>query len=157
MVPPPLRSTVLLPLELLHKLQMASMSALSSSTMMRVRLTAALASRLQVVTWVNLSLGDVSGAVDAIDDINDWGYEGTTGVGGDDASLLWALPSIAPNLTYTSLPALTPLRVVVKTELTTLLFRSSTQLVQLRSVSVSRRLKVVRKSVLQISRFQWRV
>lgn len=45
-----------------------------------------------------LSLGDVSGAVDAIDDINDWGYEGTTGVGGDDASLLWALPSIAPNL-----------------------------------------------------------
>jgi len=46
-----------------------------------------------------LSLGDVSGAVDAIDDINDWGFEGTTGVGGDDASLLWALPSIAPNLT----------------------------------------------------------
>ena len=46
-----------------------------------------------------LSLGDVSGAVDAIDDINDWGYEGTTGVDGDDASLLWALPSIAPNLT----------------------------------------------------------
>ena len=46
-----------------------------------------------------LSLGDVSGAVDAIDDINDWGYEGTTGVGGDDASLLWSLPSIAPNLT----------------------------------------------------------
>ena len=42
-----------------------------------------------------LSLGDVSGAVDAIDDINDWGYEGTTGVGGDDASLLWSLPSIA--------------------------------------------------------------
>ena len=35
-----------------------------------------------------VSLGDVSGAVDAIDDINDWGYEGTTGVGGDDASLL---------------------------------------------------------------------
>ena len=42
-----------------------------------------------------LSLVDVSGAVDAIDDINDWGFEGTTGVGGDDASLLWALPSIA--------------------------------------------------------------
>ena len=105
-----------------------------------------------------VSLGDVSGAVDAIDDINDWGYEGTTGVGGDDASLLWSLPSIAPNLEHlTSLPALTLLRVVVKTEPTTLLFRSSTQLVQLRSVSVSRRLKVVRKSVLRISRSQWRV
>ncbi len=45
-----------------------------------------------------MSFGDVSGAVDAVDDINDWGYEATTGVGGDDAMLLWALPSIAPNL-----------------------------------------------------------
>lgn len=45
-----------------------------------------------------ISLGDVSGAVDAVDDINDWGYEATTGVDGDDAMLLWALPSIAPNL-----------------------------------------------------------
>ena len=45
-----------------------------------------------------ISLGDVSGAVDAVDDINDWGFEATTGVGGDDAMLLWALPSIAPNL-----------------------------------------------------------
>jgi hypothetical protein len=45
-----------------------------------------------------MSFGDVSGAVDQVDDINDWGYEATTGVGGDDAMLLWALPSIAPNL-----------------------------------------------------------
>jgi hypothetical protein len=45
-----------------------------------------------------ITLGDTSGAIDAVDDINDWGYEATTGVGGDDASLLWALPSIAPNL-----------------------------------------------------------
>jgi len=45
-----------------------------------------------------ITLGDTSGAIDAVDDINDWGYEATTGVGGDDAALLWALPSIAPNL-----------------------------------------------------------
>ena len=45
-----------------------------------------------------ITLGDTSGAIDAVDDINDWGYEATTGVGGDDAAMLWALPSIAPNL-----------------------------------------------------------
>ena len=156
MVRPPLRSTVLLPLELLHKLQMASMSVQSSSTMMRVRLTVALASSIASGDMGKPSLGDVSGAVDAIDDINDWGYEGTTGVGGDDAFLLWSLPSIAPNLTISS----------AGTDATEgggqdgtnpLLSHSSTQLVQLRSVLVSRRLKVVRKSVLRISRSQWRV
>ena len=42
----------MLPLELLHKPLMASMSAQSSNLMMRVGLTAVLASRLQVVTWV---------------------------------------------------------------------------------------------------------
>ena len=45
-----------------------------------------------------ITLGDTSGAIDAVDDINDWGYEATTGVGGDDAALLWALPSFVPNL-----------------------------------------------------------
>ena len=55
----------------------------------------ALASRLRVVTWVNFL--HVSGAVDAIDDINDWGYEERL-VCGDDASLLWAHHQ-SPNLT----------------------------------------------------------
>jgi len=45
-----------------------------------------------------VTLGDTSGAIDKVDDINDWGYEATTGVGGDDAAMLWALPSFAPNL-----------------------------------------------------------
>jgi len=45
-----------------------------------------------------VTLGDTSGAIDAVDDINDWGYEATTGVDGDDAALLWALPSMVPNL-----------------------------------------------------------
>jgi len=50
-----------------------------------------------------VALGDVSGAVDAVDDVTDWGYEATSGSGGTsgatDAHVLWTLPSMAEGLT----------------------------------------------------------
>jgi hypothetical protein len=46
-----------------------------------------------------LDLGDASGAVDALDDTTDWGYYVTQGSGGNDASILWTLPSFADGLT----------------------------------------------------------
>jgi hypothetical protein len=46
-----------------------------------------------------LDLGDASGAVDALDDTTDWGYYVTQGSGGNDASMLWTLPSFADGLT----------------------------------------------------------
>jgi len=50
-----------------------------------------------------VALGDVSGAVDAVDDVTDWGYEATSGSGGSsgatDAHVLWTLPSMAEGLT----------------------------------------------------------
>jgi hypothetical protein len=46
-----------------------------------------------------LDLGDASGAVDALDDTTDWGYYATSGSGGNDASILWTLPSFADGLT----------------------------------------------------------
>ena len=55
---------------------MASMSVQSSSTMMRVRADGGASLSIASGDMGKLSLGDVSGAVDAIDDINDWGYEG---------------------------------------------------------------------------------
>jgi hypothetical protein len=46
-----------------------------------------------------VDLGDASGAVDALDDTTDWGYYVTQGSGGNDASILWTLPSFAEGLT----------------------------------------------------------
>jgi hypothetical protein len=46
-----------------------------------------------------LDLGDTSGAVDALDDTTDWGYYVTQGSGGNDASILWTLPSFVEGLT----------------------------------------------------------
>jgi hypothetical protein len=46
-----------------------------------------------------LDLGDASGAVDALDDTTDWGYYATQGSGGNDASILWTLPSLTEGLT----------------------------------------------------------
>jgi hypothetical protein len=50
-----------------------------------------------------IALGDVSGAIDAVDDVTDWGYEATSGSGGSsgatDAHLLWTLPTLAEGLT----------------------------------------------------------
>jgi hypothetical protein len=46
-----------------------------------------------------VDLGDASGAVDALDDTTDWGYYATQGSSGNDASLLWTLPSFAEGLT----------------------------------------------------------
>ena len=46
-----------------------------------------------------VDLGDASGAVDALDDTTDWGYYVTQGSGGNDASVLWTLPSFAEGLT----------------------------------------------------------
>jgi hypothetical protein len=46
-----------------------------------------------------LDLGDASGAVDALDDTTDWGYYATQGSSGNDASLLWTLPSMVAGLT----------------------------------------------------------
>jgi hypothetical protein len=47
----------------------------------------------------SLDLGDASGAVDALDDTTDWGYYATSGSGGNDASILWTLPSMMEGLT----------------------------------------------------------
>jgi hypothetical protein len=50
-----------------------------------------------------IALGDVSGAIDAVDDVTDWGFEATSGSGGTsgatDAHLLWTLPTLAEGLT----------------------------------------------------------
>jgi len=46
-----------------------------------------------------VDMGDTSGAVDAIDDATDWGYVLTQGTGGNDASILWTLPSFVEGLT----------------------------------------------------------
>lgn len=46
-----------------------------------------------------IDAGDASSALDAVDDVTDWGYELTTGTGNEDASLLWTLPSMAEGLT----------------------------------------------------------
>ena len=46
-----------------------------------------------------VDLGDASGAVDALDDTTDWGYYVTQGSSGNDASVLWTLPSFAEGLT----------------------------------------------------------
>ncbi len=46
-----------------------------------------------------LDLGDASGAVDALDDTTDWGYYVTQGSSGNDASVLWTLPSMVAGLT----------------------------------------------------------
>ena len=50
-----------------------------------------------------IALGDVSGAIDAVDDVTDWGFEATSGSGGSsgatDAHLLWTLPTLAEGLT----------------------------------------------------------
>jgi outer membrane protein OmpU len=51
----------------------------------------------------SVALGDVSGAVDAVDDVTDWGFEATSGSGGSagatDAHVLWTLPTLAEGLT----------------------------------------------------------
>ena len=46
-----------------------------------------------------IDMGDTSSALDAVDDVTDWGYELTTGTGNEDASVLWTLPSLAEGLT----------------------------------------------------------
>jgi len=46
-----------------------------------------------------IDLGDTSSALDAVDDVTDWGYELTTGTGNEDASVLWTLPSLMDGLT----------------------------------------------------------
>jgi hypothetical protein len=46
-----------------------------------------------------LDMGETSGAVDAIDGVTDWGYVFGQGTGGDDASVLWTLPSFVDGLT----------------------------------------------------------
>ena len=46
-----------------------------------------------------IDIGDTSSALDAVDDVTDWGYELTTGTGNEDASVLWTLPSLAEGLT----------------------------------------------------------
>jgi hypothetical protein len=46
-----------------------------------------------------VDIGDTSGAVDAIDDITESAKELGVGSGGDDAAVLWTLPSLAEGLT----------------------------------------------------------
>ena len=46
-----------------------------------------------------MDIGDASSALDAVDDVTDWGYELTNGTGNEDASILWTLPSLADGLT----------------------------------------------------------
>ena len=46
-----------------------------------------------------VDMGDTSGAVDAIDDVTDFGYVLTQGVGGKDADILWTLPVGVDGLT----------------------------------------------------------
>ena len=46
-----------------------------------------------------IDMGDTSSALDAVDDVTDWGYELTTGTGNEDASVLWTLPSMVEGLT----------------------------------------------------------
>ena len=46
-----------------------------------------------------LDLGDTSSAIDAVDDITEFGVAAFSGTGGTDANVLWTLPSIAPGLT----------------------------------------------------------
>jgi len=45
-----------------------------------------------------IALGDVSGAIDAIDDVTDPSLEAGHGTDGTDANVLWTLPSMAPGL-----------------------------------------------------------
>jgi hypothetical protein len=51
----------------------------------------------------SVALGDVSGAIDAVDDVTDWGLEATSGSGGSsgatDANVLWTLPTMVQGLT----------------------------------------------------------
>jgi hypothetical protein len=46
-----------------------------------------------------IDMGDTSGAVDAIDGVTEWGYVLNQGTGGNDASVLWTLPSFVDGLT----------------------------------------------------------
>ena len=46
-----------------------------------------------------IDMGDTSGAVDAIDDITESAKELGVGSGGDDAAVLWTLPTLAEGLT----------------------------------------------------------
>ena len=46
-----------------------------------------------------IDAGDTSSALDAVDDVTDWGYELTTGTGNEDASVLWTLPTMMEGLT----------------------------------------------------------
>jgi hypothetical protein len=46
-----------------------------------------------------IDIGDTSGAVDAIDDVTESAKELGVGTGGDDAAVLWTLPSLAEGLT----------------------------------------------------------
>ena len=45
-----------------------------------------------------IDMGDTSSAVDAVDDVTDWGLELTNGSPNNDAHILWTLPSFVPNL-----------------------------------------------------------
>jgi len=47
----------------------------------------------------NIDIGDTSGAVDAIDDVTESAKELGVGSGGNDAAVLWTLPSLAEGLT----------------------------------------------------------
>jgi len=46
-----------------------------------------------------IDAGDTSSALDAIDDVTDWGYELTQGTPNEDAAILWTLPSVMEGLT----------------------------------------------------------
>jgi len=46
-----------------------------------------------------IDMGDTSSALDAVDDVTDWGYELTTGTTNEDASVLYTLPTVVEGLT----------------------------------------------------------
>jgi hypothetical protein len=46
-----------------------------------------------------IDMGDTSSALDAIDDVTDWGYVLTNGTPNNDAAVLWTLPSLMDGLT----------------------------------------------------------
>ena len=46
-----------------------------------------------------IDAGDTSSALDAVDDVTDWGYVLTNGTPNEDAAILWTLPSVMDGLT----------------------------------------------------------
>jgi hypothetical protein len=87
----------------------------------------------------SIALGDVSGAIDSIDDVTDPSFEAGHGTDGTDANALWTLPSMVPGLSvYVSASAQSQ-DVLVKTQKLKLqAWRSSTQPARLQLVTVRR-------------------